>query len=567
MFKKKQNKGFTIVELVIVIAVIAVLAAVLIPTFAGLIKKAEISNDQTLVRNLNTSLAISSDGSSTKNLTMYETIENMREQGYNVDKLTPTHNKNDILWDSENNQFVLIYEDGTTYTGTTVEVTNDNSKLWKIYKGSDDFSSSKYSIYLSGNDFSNEVTVNAVGFDAGENKNISKVTYKNDTNSAKNIIIRTNSIKTNVVVNGYVDASNSSNGDMINHFGNAGSVEINQCAMESYHEYGKVGYVEIENGHFVAENNSSVRALVATSENVKVDSNNGKISLSYAKSQEIKDNHTGNVELEYIYTSETINSVKSLATFCEEGIGTKDDPFMIGQDTFANIEPINRLLQADVQIPISPIRYYKLTENIDFSEIKHLFTNQQCYIGVDKADIDMNGKVIYNLDIPLIMYKEYINIHNGTINLKDNGSLLINIGELFNWSTLPEPDNIIVKDVVFTGNTSSVQGIIGLCPAKSIVLENVVSYVSVIDNRSAEQISENVVIAGLIGNLYSKASLTLTNCKVYGDITTKGSSASGLINGTNLNMDNITIKNCYYYGKLTTAEGGSKYDIAPEYEG
>lgn len=39
----KSRKGFTITELVIVIAVIAILAAVLIPTFSGIIKKAENS--------------------------------------------------------------------------------------------------------------------------------------------------------------------------------------------------------------------------------------------------------------------------------------------------------------------------------------------------------------------------------------------------------------------------------------------------------------------------------------------------------------------------------------------
>ena len=38
--KKNTKKGFTIVELVIVIAVIAILAAVLIPTFSGLVEKA-----------------------------------------------------------------------------------------------------------------------------------------------------------------------------------------------------------------------------------------------------------------------------------------------------------------------------------------------------------------------------------------------------------------------------------------------------------------------------------------------------------------------------------------------
>ena len=50
---KLKRKGFTIVELVIVIAVIAVLAAVLIPTFSNLIKKANESVDIQLVRNMN----------------------------------------------------------------------------------------------------------------------------------------------------------------------------------------------------------------------------------------------------------------------------------------------------------------------------------------------------------------------------------------------------------------------------------------------------------------------------------------------------------------------------------
>ena len=48
MKKRKNKKGFTIVELVIVIAVIAILAAVLIPTFSSLIKKAKISADTQL---------------------------------------------------------------------------------------------------------------------------------------------------------------------------------------------------------------------------------------------------------------------------------------------------------------------------------------------------------------------------------------------------------------------------------------------------------------------------------------------------------------------------------------
>ena len=41
--KKTNKKGFTIVELVIVIAVIAILAAVMIPTFGNIIEKANES--------------------------------------------------------------------------------------------------------------------------------------------------------------------------------------------------------------------------------------------------------------------------------------------------------------------------------------------------------------------------------------------------------------------------------------------------------------------------------------------------------------------------------------------
>ena len=54
--RNTNKKGFTIVELVIVIAVIAILAAVLIPTFAGIIAKANQSADQHAVTQMNTIL-------------------------------------------------------------------------------------------------------------------------------------------------------------------------------------------------------------------------------------------------------------------------------------------------------------------------------------------------------------------------------------------------------------------------------------------------------------------------------------------------------------------------------
>ena len=53
-----RKKGFTLVELVIVIAVIAILAAVLIPTFGNLVKTANMSADQQAIVQMNKLLAL-----------------------------------------------------------------------------------------------------------------------------------------------------------------------------------------------------------------------------------------------------------------------------------------------------------------------------------------------------------------------------------------------------------------------------------------------------------------------------------------------------------------------------
>ena len=280
----KNKRGFTIVELVIVIAVVAILSAVLIPTFSSLIKKANVTADQTLVRNLNTSLAIASDGKNGKS-TMYETLNDLKGQGYDITKLSPTSAGSDIVWDSNNNQFVLVMENGKYYTGTAYEnyKEEDYYKLWKIYTNTE-VSDSKYSVYLSNNDLTGEVTVNGVGFDAGENTGISKVTYNGNT-VARDVVVRTNGGE--LVVDGEKDT--------IYHYGAANGVEVIKCAMSSYHVFAKVsGTINVQKGHIDIEENGSVSII-----NVK-SSNSSDFSISNKKG--------GNLNLVKAENPEVLNS-------------------------------------------------------------------------------------------------------------------------------------------------------------------------------------------------------------------------------------------------------------------
>ena len=104
---KTNRKGFTITELVIVIVVIAILAAVLIPTFSSLIKKANISADTQMAKNLNTALTMA-EASGEEIDEFGEALNAMREAGYLLANLNPTTQGCYLVWESETNQILLV---------------------------------------------------------------------------------------------------------------------------------------------------------------------------------------------------------------------------------------------------------------------------------------------------------------------------------------------------------------------------------------------------------------------------------------------------------------------------
>ena len=104
--KHTNKKGFTIVELVIVIAVIAILAAVLIPTFSNLIKKANISNDTVLAKELNTAITIGGVLETVE--TFEDAIAAVREQGFLLANLNTKTNGCYFVWEAQSKQFLLV---------------------------------------------------------------------------------------------------------------------------------------------------------------------------------------------------------------------------------------------------------------------------------------------------------------------------------------------------------------------------------------------------------------------------------------------------------------------------
>lgn len=104
--KRTQKRGFTIVELVIVIAVIAILAAVLIPTFSSLISKANLSADMQAVREMNIALA-ADEAVNGKPTTIEGAMKVIADAGYDVDSWNPISKGYEVYWYKIDNRCIL----------------------------------------------------------------------------------------------------------------------------------------------------------------------------------------------------------------------------------------------------------------------------------------------------------------------------------------------------------------------------------------------------------------------------------------------------------------------------
>ncbi|MBE6533158.1 MAG: prepilin-type N-terminal cleavage/methylation domain-containing protein [Ruminococcaceae bacterium] len=253
--RNTNKKGFTIVELVVVVAVIAILAAVLIPTFSGVIKKANESKDIQLVRNLNTALATDTE----KNVTPSDAYAAAAEYGFDVAKINAKASGNAILWDSVNDIFCYLNDGEIEYVNDGKKNNAGDVDFWVVAAEPSD----KYSTYLYGYTGDGSETI-STGLDVGDCI-LSAVTYESDAD--QDVVIRTTRQCTVTI-----DAPNSN----VDFYGFANTMAVTEVKGASLHIYGSVNELSVAKGHVAVESTGIVSNVVALAADASI-TNNGYI--------------------------------------------------------------------------------------------------------------------------------------------------------------------------------------------------------------------------------------------------------------------------------------------------
>ncbi|MDD4125565.1 MAG: prepilin-type N-terminal cleavage/methylation domain-containing protein [Eubacteriales bacterium] len=102
-----SKKAFTVVELVIVIAVIAILAAVLIPAISNVVEKARITSDQAAVKEMNTAL-VADEKLNGPCANYSEAVEVLGAAGLDAAHFTALSKGYEIYFDANINRCLLI---------------------------------------------------------------------------------------------------------------------------------------------------------------------------------------------------------------------------------------------------------------------------------------------------------------------------------------------------------------------------------------------------------------------------------------------------------------------------
>ncbi len=570
--KNTNKKGFTIVELVIVIAVVAVLAAVLIPTFAGLIDKANISNDTILVKNINTALTAESvlEGDPKS---IDEVLEYIAKSGYNVDKLTPTSTDSHIVYDAENNRFALIDKDKNVIYAENEKFTAKAINIWFLADEYGKFGA-EYSYYLT-KDYTFETETMTVTTETGDITadfvNItSGVSLKNVTTQYNIYFETTEEVTASFVMNGGMFVAKTPNGT-IHSYGDKDKVVLLEVADESYHEYGRVkGNIIAQAGRVVIEKTAEASTILVTSKNVKIE-NYSKLPVTIAPTTE-----------EAKAAMSTIVTTKGNATVQEEivdttkaslfagGLGTKESPYLIATaEQFANINDDliqNKIVfvNAEGKLALGGGKFYfKLINDI---HLEGKLTGSRNFRG----ELDGDGYSIYtNGSIGYVFYTAFDSTFKN-IKLIQSGenasSLVVYSGVVENPNTggfAATGRTVFFENVDVYGETQDAMSFVGYRNSSytvqtfcSLTYKDCDNHLNIFDTDST---------AIFLGNYpdpkFVAIALTFDNCVNYGTVSAPSLGFFiGNSNGKNYNVvksvpTNVTAGNVYLVINNCSNEG------------
>ena len=300
--KKTQKKGFTIVELLIVIAVIAVLTAVMVPVMITLIDDAEMSADEQTVASLNKAIAAETDDIDT----MSDAVEAASGKGYDVETIAAGLDSDGVLvWDSTTKYFALVGEDGSEiYANGSL---GDSECLFRIAYNEEDIGTADADPE-GGSVTLGKRTVTAKAETSAVFSYYLSSTYEYDT-------AETLSLPAGIDVGGhenvYVTVSSDAEGVLIANM-NGGELVIESGNVSLY---GSVTTVKIASGSLVVENQASVGYVVSTAESASDVSITLKSEVTggvYADESSISGDSTVSVEVKSGQYSVTATDFDSL---------------------------------------------------------------------------------------------------------------------------------------------------------------------------------------------------------------------------------------------------------------
>lgn len=324
---KKLKKAFTIVELVIVIAVIAILAAVLIPTFTSIIRKANEASDTALAKNMNTVLSTAEAGGDAP-ADMEEVTYLMEQNGFKLENLNPTADGNVFVWNKATNRITyinrdkeVVYSGDNLASGSAFTATGD---YWLTVKTAGDIKTwSGLSYYFA----DKQIADDTAGLTFSTPSSVDTGTY-----SYQGTITYTFTEEAEVSVYGHVNELTVNAPDAtVNNYSSVNKVTIQKVGANSYHEYGYAKTLVVEatavNANVVIEKTGMVDKVDTSAAPDSKFTNNGYVGILNDRVVE------GSAD--YVYE---ITTAKELASFRDK---------VNGGQTFAGLKVA---LKADVDI-------------------------------------------------------------------------------------------------------------------------------------------------------------------------------------------------------------------------